>query len=104
MPEPEGNVNCCCDACLGMLPEQARGELCVQGLPNCWHENDLGIPPARWSRHLKEPGCSVGEHMHCRMASFVIGGAFAAATAILEANLLRSYAPRAPLAVAEIES
>jgi hypothetical protein len=27
----------------------------------------------------------VGEQMHCRMASFVIGGTFAAATAILEA-------------------
>jgi hypothetical protein len=93
MPEPEGHENCCCDAGLGMRPEQARGELGLQGSPNCWHETDLGMPPARWSRHLKEPGWSVGEQMHCRMASFVIGGTFAAAaTPIFEAILYAATA------------
>ena len=82
MPEPEGVVNCCCDADLGMWAEQSIGELAVWGSPNCWHETDLGIPLARWSRHRKEPGWSVGEQMHC---PFAFAGTLAAVAAILEA-------------------
>lgn len=69
MPPPptvvECTANCCWDAALRMWLRRSDREPGAPASPNCWHEADLGMPtPPRWSRHRKEPGCVVGEHMH----------------------------------------
>jgi hypothetical protein len=82
----ERTANCCWDAALRMWPlEQRDREPCTPAAaPKCWHEDDLGMPSApRWRRHRKEPGCVVGEQMHCLASAGVSAGASPPLEAIL---------------------